>query len=86
MRRWQALCYVYLVSQRNQHHIITIPGLDYYPEGRHIVQSMIETERNYEGITQDERIALRQFIDIKVEESDVQEQFSDVLLLQGPTK
>jgi len=47
---------------------------------------MIETERNYEGITQDERIALRQFIDIKVEESDVQEQFSDVLLLQGPTK
>lgn len=52
-------------------------------ESRIYVQSVIEAESNYQGITFDERTALRQFIDIKGEELVVREQFSDESLLQG---
>jgi hypothetical protein len=49
------------------------------------MQSVIETESSNQGITQDERIALRQFFDVKGEDLVVKEQFSD-LLLQGSPK
>jgi len=50
------------------------------------MHNLIETVSNYQGITLDERTALRQFIDIKGEDPDDQEQFSDALLLQGAPK
>jgi hypothetical protein len=50
------------------------------------MQILIGTESNNPGITRDEQTMLRQLFDTKSEESDVQEQFIDLLLLQGLTK
>ena len=50
------------------------------------MQTVIETKINYQGITRDESLALRQLFDTKKEESDVKEQFIDLLLHQGLTK
>jgi hypothetical protein len=50
------------------------------------MQISIETESNNPGISQDERLMLRQLFDTKKEEPEVQVQFSDILLLQGLTK
>lgn len=50
------------------------------------MQSVIETESNNQGITPDERTALRQLFDIKRDTLAVQEQFIDLLLLTGSTK
>lgn len=55
-------------------------------ESRPAVQHAIETASTYQGITLDERVALRQFIDTKSEDEVVQEQFVDSLLLQGAIK
>jgi hypothetical protein len=50
------------------------------------MQRVVETENDNQGITPDERMALRQLFDIKREGLVVQEQFIDLLLLQGPIK
>jgi len=46
------------------------------------MQSLIDTKIDYQGITLDESMALRQLFDTKKEDLVVQEQFSDLLLLQ----
>jgi hypothetical protein len=50
------------------------------------VQSVIETESNYPGLTPDERQAIRHIFDCEEGISIVPEQFSDVLLPKGPIK
>ena len=50
------------------------------------MQSVIEIKNNYQGITLDESMALRQLFDIKREDLVVKEQFSDVLLLEESKK
>jgi len=50
------------------------------------MQSSIDTKVEYQGITLDESMALRQLFDTKKEELVVQEQFSDLLLFQGLPK
>jgi hypothetical protein len=50
------------------------------------MQRVVEHEIDNQGITQDERIALRQLFDIKREGLAVQEQFIDLLLLEGSIK
>jgi hypothetical protein len=55
-------------------------------ESRIYVQSMIEAEGNYQGITLDERMALCHMFDNKEEDLVIKEQFSDAPLLGGYTK
>jgi hypothetical protein len=50
------------------------------------VRSVIETEGDYQGITLDERIAIRHIFDKSEDIPLVPEQFSDILLPNGPTK
>jgi hypothetical protein len=50
------------------------------------MQRVIEAESDNQGITQDERMALRQLFDIKREGLVVQEQFIDFMLLEGSIK
>lgn len=50
------------------------------------MQRVVETENDNQGITEDERMALRQIFDIKRESVVIQEQFIDLLLLQGSMK
>jgi hypothetical protein len=50
------------------------------------VQRVIEAESGYQGITPDERNAIRHIFDKEEDIPMVPEQFSDILLLNGPTK
>jgi hypothetical protein len=50
------------------------------------MQTVIETKINYQGITRDESLALRQLFDTKTDDPEAKVQFSDLLLLQGLTK
>ena len=50
------------------------------------VRGVIETENDYQGITPDERIAIRHIFDKEEDISMVPEQFPDIILLNGPTK
>ena len=50
------------------------------------VQSVIETESNYPGMTPDERMAIRHAFDSEEDISIVPEQFSDVLFPKEPIK
>ena len=50
------------------------------------MQTMIEIQNKYQGITLDETMALRQLFDIKRDDMVVNEQFSDVLLLEESKK
>jgi len=88
-RCWQALCFIIFARQRNHHYTITIPEQLYsliVVESRLFMQSSIDTKVEYQGITLDESMALRQLFDTKKEELVVQEQFSDLLLFQGLPK
>jgi hypothetical protein len=50
------------------------------------VQSVIETESNYPGLTPDERMAIRHIFDSEEDISLASEQISDVLLPKGTIK
>lgn len=50
------------------------------------VQSVIETENNYYGLTPDERMAIRHLFDCEEDILIDPEQFSDILLSKGQIK
>lgn len=50
------------------------------------VQNLIETESNYQGVTMDERMALRHVFDNKEDNLIVPEQFPDIILPKGSLK
>lgn len=55
-------------------------------ENRMNVQYLIETGSNYQGVTMDERMALRHAFDNKEDDLIVPEHFIDIILPNGPLK
>ena len=76
----------WLASQPIHNHLINAAEAWIIGESRKNVENVLETENRYQGITLNERMALRHIFDKEEEDLTVPEQFPDILLPIGSIK